>query len=69
MQDITADKCERLRRLRSRIVEELKILKENLQETTLEGFDNPIETATIIKSLQETLRNVDVELMKCPPEA
>lgn len=66
MQETLADKCKRLRRLRNSVVEELRILKENLQETQLEGFDNPIETATIIKSLQEVLRHVDVELEKCP---
>jgi len=68
MQDTFTDKCKRLQRLRSSVVEELRILKENLQETQLEGFDNPIETATIIKSLQEVLNHVDVELGKCPPE-
>lgn len=68
MQDTLTDKCKRLQRLRNSVVEELRILKENLQETQLEGFDNPIETATIIKSLQEVLHHVDIELGKCPPE-
>jgi hypothetical protein len=68
VQGTAENKCQNLYRLRNRIVEELKILKSNLQETQLEGFDNPIETATIIKSLQETLQHVDVQLAKCPPE-
>ena len=68
MQGTAENKCQNLYRLRNRVVEELRILKGNLQETQLEGFDNPIETATIIKSLQETLHHVDVQLAKCPPE-
>ena len=68
VQGTTENKCQNLHRLRRRIVEELSILKGNLQETQLEGFDNPIETATIIKSLQETLHHVDAQLEKCPPE-
>ncbi len=68
MQGTEENKCQNLYRLRRRIVEELRVLKENLQETQLEGFDNPIETANIIKGLQETLHHVDVQLEKCPPE-
>lgn len=68
MQGTSENKCQNLYRLRQRIVEELKILKGNLQETQQEGFDNPVETATIIKSLQEALHHVDVQLGKCPPE-
>lgn len=64
----TLDKCSRLRRLHSRLTEELRILKETRQEIEQEGFENPIETASIIKSLQGTLSTIDHELEKCPPE-
>ena len=61
----TSDKCARLLKLRDRLVEELRVLKEDLQEEEYEGV-NPIETANIIKSLQKTLSTVEFELQKCP---
>ncbi len=63
----STDKCEQLRRLHGHLLQELRILKENLREEEHEGV-NPIETASIIKSLQETLNTVEQELQKCPPE-
>jgi len=58
--------CQQLRELHGRLLEELRILKENLREEELEGVVNPIETATIITSLQKTLNTVELELQKCP---
>jgi hypothetical protein len=58
------DKCEQLRKLRSRLAEELRILKEDLEEEEREAV-NPVETASIIKSLQKTLSTVELELQKC----
>jgi len=60
-----ADTCQHLRKLHVRLVEELRILKENLQEEEQEGVVNPIETASIIVSLQKTLNMVEMELQKC----
>jgi hypothetical protein len=62
------DKCKQLRKLHTRLVEELRILKEDLQEEEREGVVNPIETVSIIKSLQEAHGMVEQELQKCPPE-
>ena len=62
------DRCKKLRRLHSRLVEELRLLKESQQEEVSEGFENPVQTANIIKSLQETLSTVVRELEKCPEE-
>ena len=45
-------KCQQLPELHGRLIEELRILKENLREEEHEGVVNPIETATIIISLQ-----------------
>lgn len=67
MQENT-DKCQHLRRLHAQIVEELQMLKGTLREKELESFDNPIEMVNVIKSLQETLNTVTVELAKCPDE-
>ena len=61
----STDKCQQLRELQSRITEELRILKENLQEEEREGVVNPFETANIIMGLQKTLNTVDLELQKC----
>ena len=62
------DKCKQLRKLHTRLVEELRILKEDLQEEEREGVVNPIETVSIIKSLQQAHGMVEQELQKCPPE-
>ncbi len=59
-------KCQQLRELHSRLIEELRILKENLREEEHEGVVNPIETSTIITNLQKTLNTVELELQKCP---
>ena len=61
----STDKCQQLRELHSRLTEELRILKENLQEEEREGVVNPFETANIIMGLQKTLNTVDLELQKC----
>ena len=58
--------CQQLRELHARLIEELRILKENLREEEHEGVVNPIETATNIISLQTTLNSVELELQKCP---
>jgi hemerythrin-like domain-containing protein len=60
------DKCQQLRELHSRLTEELRILRENLDEEEREGVVNPFETVNIIASLQKTLSTVDLELQKCP---
>jgi hypothetical protein len=62
------DNCKQIRKLHSRLVEELRILKEDLREDEFEGVANPIVTANIIKSLQEALNTVTYELQKCPDE-
>jgi hypothetical protein len=59
-------KCQQLRELHGRLIEELRILKENLREEEDEGVVNPIETSTIITNLQRTLNTVELELQKCP---
>jgi hypothetical protein len=59
------DRCQRLRELRVRIFQELQELKESVQREEHSGIDAPIETLSIIKSLQNVLNNIDVELKKC----
>jgi hypothetical protein len=63
------DRCSKLRKLHTRIEEELRILKADEREENLVGFDNPLEMSNIIKSLQAALSTIDLELQKCPPEA
>ena len=62
------DRCKQLRRLHARLIEELRVLKEDLREAEDEGTVNPIETVSIIKSLQEVHSTIEQELQKCPPE-
>ncbi|GCE28058.1 hypothetical protein KDA_35420 [Dictyobacter alpinus] len=64
-QDITT-RCAHLRRLRERMNEEIRLLQETLQETETRGFDNPIQTVEVLKSLQHVCHNVELELEKCP---
>ncbi|HEX6556396.1 MAG TPA: hypothetical protein VF026_26795 [Ktedonobacteraceae bacterium] len=59
------DKCKQLRELYDRLAAELRVLKEGEQEEEREGVANPLEMASIIKSLQKTLSEVDLELQKC----
>jgi hypothetical protein len=61
-----SDQCTKLRKLHDRLVEELRILKEDLREEEQEGVANPIETVNIIKGLQKALSTVELELQKCP---
>ncbi len=61
----STDRCQQLRELHSRLTEELRILKENLEEEEREGVANPFETANIIMGLQKTLNTVELELQKC----
>jgi hypothetical protein len=60
------DQCKKLRKLHDRLTEEVRKLEEELQLEERDGVANPLETVSIIKSLQRTLNTVEVELAKCP---
>ena len=62
-----SDQCSQLRKLHDRLVEEVRLLRESVQEEE-EGFENPIEMHNIIMSLQTVLHQINLELQKCPPE-
>ncbi|HEU0000489.1 MAG TPA: hypothetical protein VFQ36_06300 [Ktedonobacteraceae bacterium] len=64
----TNDRCSRLRKLRARIEEELRQLREEEREDEEEGVANPVEIVNIQKSLQSVLQTITLELDKCPPE-
>ncbi len=59
--------CNQLRKLHESLVDEVRLLKESLQEEE-EGFENPLEVRSIIASLQSVLHQINLELQKCPPE-
>ena len=61
----STDKCNQLRQLHDRLTNELRLLKESLEEEEREGTVNPTETVNIIKSLQKVLSTVELELQKC----
>ncbi len=63
----TDNNCERLRKLEASIRNELATLQRGYGQEQAEGVGNPTELVNIIKSLQETLSAIDVELQKCPP--
>ncbi len=60
-------RCNQLRTLHDRLVDEVKLLRASVQEEE-EGFENPIEMHNIIMSLQTVLHQINLELQKCPPE-
>jgi hypothetical protein len=62
-----SDQCSQLRKLHDRLVEEVRLLRESVQEEE-EGFENPLEIRNIITGLQSVLNWVHIELQKCPPE-
>lgn len=65
----TTDRCEQLRKLRNNVLHEITTLQEGRTQEEQEGVGNPVETVNVIKSLQETLTTIDLELQKCPPLA
>ena len=62
-----SDHCSQLRKLHDRLVDEVRLLRESLQEEE-EGFENPLEMRNIIAGLQSVLHQINLELQKCPPE-
>ena len=62
-----SDRCNELRTLHDRLVDEVSLLRASVQEEE-EGFENPIEMHNIIMSLQTVLHQINLELQKCPPE-
>jgi hypothetical protein len=64
----STDRCTQLRKLQARIVEEINTLKASMRQEEREGVGNPIEMSSVVKSLQETLTTISLELQKCPPE-
>jgi hypothetical protein len=61
------DQCTRLRRLHTRLTEEVKLIKESIQQAEHDGVDTSIETLNTLKSLQSSLRTISLQLEKCPP--
>ncbi len=62
-----SSRCNQLRTLHDRLVDEVRLLSAGVQEEE-EGFENPIEMHNIIRSLQTVLHQINLELQKCPPE-
>jgi hypothetical protein len=60
-------RCNQLRTLHDRLVDEVKLLNASVQEEE-EGFENPLEMHDILMGLQTVLHQINLELQKCPPE-
>lgn len=63
------NRCDQLHKLRANVLHEIAVLQENRTQEEHEGVGNPVEVVSVIKSLQETLTTIDLELQKCPPLA
>jgi hypothetical protein len=59
------DRCSRLRQLHEHLVQEIQELQKNVYQEEREGVENPVETVSIIKSLQSSLQTIELELQKC----
>jgi hypothetical protein len=62
----TNERCRKLRTLRSRLIQEVRTLEADIREEEHDGVANPLEMASIVKSLQRTISSVEAELAKCP---
>lgn len=62
------DRCSQLRTLQDQLVKQINTLKESVQKVEREGVDSPVETLSIIKSLEKSLYTTTLELQECPPE-
>jgi flagellin-specific chaperone FliS len=60
------DRCNQLRLLYDRLLQEIQQLQESVDQEEREGVGNPIETVNIIKSLRAARQTVELELEKCP---
>jgi hypothetical protein len=60
-------RCNQLRKLHDRLVDEVRLLQESAQEEE-GGFENPLEMHNILMGLQTVLHQINLELQKCPPE-
>ncbi|GAC1375921.1 MAG: hypothetical protein NVS2B12_16000 [Ktedonobacteraceae bacterium] len=65
--DNNLDQCTRLRRLHTRLTEEVRLIKESIEQAEHDGVDTSIETLNTLKSLQSSLRTISLQLEKCPP--
>ena len=65
--DNNLDQCTRLRRLHVRLTEEVRLIKESIQQAEHDGVDTSIETLNTLKSLQSSLRTISLQIEKCPP--
>jgi hypothetical protein len=64
----TGKKRAHLRRLQTSLIHEINALQESIREEEHESVGNPLEMRRIVKSLQEALNNVNLELEKFPAE-
>jgi hypothetical protein len=62
----TTERCQKLRRLHTSLIQEVRTLEADVREEEYDGVANPFEMVSIIKSLQTTLSTVEAELAKCP---
>ena len=61
------DRCTQLRKLHSSLTDEVKALRESVNNAEKEGADTSMEALKRIKHLQASLYTISLELEKCPP--
>jgi hypothetical protein len=62
----TNERCQQLRTLHSRLIQEVHTLETDIREEEHDGVANQLEMASIVKSLQRTISSVEPELAQCP---
>ena len=62
------ERCSQLRTLQAQLIKQINTLKESVQKIEQEGVASPVETVSMIKTLEKTLSTTLLELQDCPPE-
>jgi hypothetical protein len=64
----TPDRCSQLRKLHEQLTNQVRQLRENIEQAEREGVGAPVDMLNTVKTLQSSLRRVSQQLEGCPPE-
>ncbi len=62
------DRCRQLHTLHDQLVKQISTLRESVQQVEREGIESPVESLSIIKTLEKTLYTTTLQLQECPSE-
>ena len=65
----TPDRCNQLRKLHEQLTQQVKQIRENVEQAEREGVGTPVDMLNTLKTLQSSLHRVSEQLESCPPES